>query len=336
MSLGNWLDDTRLWMRMRRTIGQRRRSGEMDLPVPVPRISRTDTPYRHDCEFGRNGQRYWIATFHEHAAYNLRYHRMAGFLYMFARCPPEVRSILVNMSDGQEPSRARFSMSTNRPDVIPLPDELFFRFRGFREMRALAETGDVEWSLRSDTLTWRGLTNGEGRTDYSGPDAMWDASVYARIRMTLILKGVAGTDVAFVGSLQPDLHARLQKDRLVRDSIPETGWISDKYALDIDGFTNTWTNFLIRLHLGCCVLKVDSQYGYRQWYYDRIRAWEHFVPVRADMSDLVEKIDWVRTNDMRAREIAENGRRFARTMTFDSEMQWAVDAICAANGTSNG
>ena len=165
---------------------------------------------------------------------------------------------------------------------------------------------------------------------------MWDAAVHARIRMALILKGVAGTDAAFMGASDPGLRARLQSDGILRESILETDWIGDKYALDIDGFTNTWTNFLIRLHLGCCVLKVDSQHGFRQWYYDRIRAWEHFVPVKADMTDLIEKIEWVRSNDARAREIAENGRRFARTITFEGEMQWAVEAICAANGISHG
>ena len=201
-------------------------------------------------------------------------------------------------------------------------------------MRAIADTRDVEWSRRSNTLRWRGWTNGGGQTDYSRPDAMWDETVHPRIRMALILKGVAGTDAAFLGTGYPGLRTRLQKDGLLRDGILEADWIGDKYALDIDGHTNTWTNFLIRLHLGCCVLKVDSQFGYRQWYYDRIRPWEHFVPVRADMRDLVEKIDWLRSNDSRAREIAGNGRRFARTMTFESENAWAVDAICAANGVS--
>jgi preprotein translocase SecE subunit len=152
--------------------------------------------------------------------------------------------------------------------------------------------------------------------------------------MGLILKGVAGTDAAFLGTGYPGLRARLQKDGLLRDGILETDWIGDKYALDIDGYSNTWTNFLLRLHFGCCVLKVDSQHGYRQWYYDRIRPWEHFVPVKADMTDLVEKIDWARSHDAEARRIAENGQAFARSMTFEGETEWAVNAICAANGAS--
>jgi len=36
--------------------------------------------------------------------------------------------------------------------------------------------------------------------------------------------------------------------------------------------------------------------------------WVHFVPVKADLSDLLEKITWLRENDAKAKEIALNGR----------------------------
>ena len=91
---------------------------------------------------------------------------------------------------------------------------------------------------------------------------------------------------------------------------------------------------LVRMHLGCCVIKVDSQEGYRQWYYDRIRPWEHFVPVKSDMSDLIEKIEWARSHDAEAQAIAANGRAFARSMTFESETDHAIAAICATQGVS--
>ena len=109
--------------------------------------------------------------------------------------------------------------------------------------------------------------------------------------------------------------------------IAEMNWIGDKYAIDVDGHSNTWSNFLIRLHFGCCVLKVDSQFGYRQWYYDRIGPWEHFVPVRADMADLAEKVAWVRSHDREARDIAMRGQAFARSMTFDGESELAIETI---------
>jgi hypothetical protein len=36
--------------------------------------------------------------------------------------------------------------------------------------------------------------------------------------------------------------------------------------------------------------------------------WVHFVPVKNDLSDLLETINWLRQNDAKAKEIALNGR----------------------------
>ncbi len=75
------------------------------------------------------------------------------------------------------------------------------------------------------------------------------------------------------------------------------------------------------------MLKVASQHGYRQWYYDRIKPWEHFVPVQADMTDLAEKVDWVRSHDREAEEIARRGQSLARSMTLEGETAEAVRII---------
>jgi hypothetical protein len=40
----------------------------------------------------------------------------------------------------------------------------------------------------------------------------------------------------------------------------------------------------------------------------------HYVPIQYDLSDLKEKIEWLRSNDEEARKIAENSTRFALTI----------------------
>src|SRR5690606_24236830 len=116
-------------------------------------------------------------------------------------------------------------------------------------------------------------------------------------------------------------------DVLIGTARTEAAWLGDRYAIDIDGWTNAWSNLLIRLHFGCCVLKIDSADGYRQWWYHRLVPWEHFVPVRADMSDLAEKIDWVRSNDQEAEAIARRGQALARSTTLETETAAGVDII---------
>lgn len=47
------------------------------------------------------------------------------------------------------------------------------------------------------------------------------------------------------------------------------------------------------------VLKQDS--GYYEHFYYGLRPWEHYIPVRADMGDLLEKIQWARDHDEEVR-----------------------------------
>ena len=86
----------------------------------------------------------------------------------------------------------------------------------------------------------------------------------------------------------------------------------------------------MRLLLGCCVLKIQSEHGFRQWYYERLTPWQHYVPVRADMSDLIEKIGWCRSHDGECAEIAGAGQAFAHAMTVEGEISEAVRRLEAA------
>eukprot|EP01051_Picozoa_sp_SAG22_P019820 SAG22_NODE_3782_length_1532_cov_1.450105_1_plen_178_part_00 len=49
-----------------------------------------------------------------------------------------------------------------------------------------------------------------------------------------------------------------------------------------------------------------------EFYYDGLQPWVHYIPVREDMADVEELIEFARENDDVARQIAENGARFVR------------------------
>jgi glycosyltransferase involved in cell wall biosynthesis len=45
---------------------------------------------------------------------------------------------------------------------------------------------------------------------------------------------------------------------------------------------------------------------------------EHYIKVKPDLSDLVDKLEWAAANDEEAKRIAMNGRQFSKKM-FDSQ-----------------
>jgi len=254
--------------------------------------------------------------------------RYRGFIYWFSQSPEDARRITVNGSDGDATSSATFS-SSSRPDRhVLLVDPHYYRYRGYGWAREVSSTAPA-WTERSTEIAWRGRPNGQGRFSLH-PDDQDDLTVLDRYRLVMKLKNVPGCDVKLT---RPMGYDKWEKDKIrlgyLGEGIQQSTWATKKYAIDIDGMTNAWSNFLVRLHLGCCVLKVQSQYGYKQWYYDRIRPFEHYVPVKPDMSDLLEKIEWVRSHDAEAKAIAENGQAFARTLDFEAGRREAVEIISA-------
>jgi hypothetical protein len=84
--------------------------------------------------------------------------------------------------------------------------------------------------------------------------------------------------------------------------------IKYKYLIDIDGNTNTWDSLVWKLYSGSVVLKQESIW--KQWYYDGLKAWEHYIPLKNDFSDLDEIIEWSMSNDKKCKAIAASAKSF--------------------------
>ena len=94
--------------------------------------------------------------------------------------------------------------------------------------------------------------------------------------------------------------------------------------MDIDGNSNAWSALFQKLLSGSVVLKVDSSSNFRQWYYDELIPWKNFVPIKSDMSDLIEKVHWLLDHDDEARQIGENGAKLAYQLTYERELDMAL------------
>jgi hypothetical protein len=120
----------------------------------------------------------------------------------------------------------------------------------------------------------------------------------------------------------------LENQGLFSKPVTEVDFIKYRFQVDIDGNQNSWS-LLAKLLMGSCILKVVS--SWRQWYYGDLRPWEHYVPVRNDLSDLEEKVAWCMSNDGHAEEIAVNGRKYASGIVFADEMTRAAAAVLEAS-----
>ncbi|KAJ8930189.1 hypothetical protein NQ314_017029 [Rhamnusium bicolor] len=81
-----------------------------------------------------------------------------------------------------------------------------------------------------------------------------------------------------------------------------------KFQLAIDGTVAPYRMPYL-LAGGSLIFKPDSKF-FEHFYKDLIPNF-HYIPVKKDLSDLVDKINWAIDNDEKAKEIAQNGRSFA-------------------------
>ena len=80
-----------------------------------------------------------------------------------------------------------------------------------------------------------------------------------------------------------------------------------KYIINIDGHVSAF-RLSLELNMGSVVLLVTS--NWKIWFFKFLVPYVHYVPVKADLSDLIDQIKWCQNNDEKCKEISENSRKF--------------------------
>ncbi len=66
------------------------------------------------------------------------------------------------------------------------------------------------------------------------------------------------------------------------------------------------------LHSGRPVLVQDRPW--HEWYWDSLVPMEHYIPVRRDLSDLLDRARWVQQNPQQAAQIGRAGQKLAQRL----------------------
>ena len=82
--------------------------------------------------------------------------------------------------------------------------------------------------------------------------------------------------------------------------------------IHIDGHIASWGRGPAILYSDSVLLEVESEN--EPLYIQSFVPWVHYVPVQTDLSDLVEKIQWLKDNDDQAKQIALNGKSLYQSL----------------------
>lgn len=188
--------------------------------------------------------------------------------------------------------------------LIPDPEAL----KGYSKLtkKIIVASKKSPWRKKKNVAFWRGATTG-GRYDASD----WQQIPRAKL-VLLSLQYPEFIDAKFHIFLQgaESNPAMLAIPALKGPSIRSRDSLDYKYLIDIDGNTCGWSRLYWTLLSNCVVLKqmTDSI----EWYYGKLKPYTHFVPVNADLSDLLQKIDWAKQNDRLLQDMSKNATYFVK------------------------
>lgn len=248
----------------------------------------------------------------------------------YARRGRPPADFILNVAD--DPHHHGLAFCNCDDTTILVPDPYFMRSRGYQDLRNTYRSNDIPWIERNDSALWRGSNTGEIiGNDMAGLPRV-RLCAYAARHPDLIDAGLT----SIVQVVSPADASGIDLTTYAKPYIPVGQFIHWKYQIDIDGMTSSWPGFFSKLLSGSVVLKVDSIKGWKQWYYDRLTPWFHYVPIRSDFSDLVAIIEFLQNHQNVAQEIASSAAALVGDFTYDREVDKAVDHLTRIAVETNG
>ena len=167
---------------------------------------------------------------------------------------------------------------------------------------------ETVWSSKKDFFVFRGASTGRGVTIETNPrlklatltDARLDAGITSWNLRPRVNIGVDGFTMKIISKeitdtipLLPALTAEEQSEY--------------KYLIHVPGHSCAF-RLSLELAMNSVVLIVESEYSL--WFFPHLVAGVHYVSVKADLSNLVEQMDWCCSNPEQCEQIAQNAKSF--------------------------
>jgi hypothetical protein len=199
-----------------------------------------------------------------------------------------------------------YAKSNTVSSLVLMPD--FKALTGYPDLRIDIEKANQKWAWENKTAKafWRGATTGGWLTALN-----WDQ--IARVKLALLARSHPDKmDARLTGVVQCDreIPALIKAQGLTGGKVSQVNHLKYKYLVDVDGNSCSFERYFWVLLSNCVVLKQITPNI--QWYYSGLKPYEHFVPVKEDLSDLMAQIEWVQMHDKEAKQIAENATAFAQ------------------------
>lgn len=190
----------------------------------------------------------------------------------------------------------------NKNGVIAIPD--MYALKGFEPGRSLVLEGNCiyPWESKINTIFYRGADVG-----------IIDLNEWlAQPRLKLVSLSCTYPDLidAKITTLYSSWHKNFALEKgYMGNYISLRDHPQYKYLISVDAICAATPRFPLLLHSNSVVFKDMGKS--HLWFIKALRPYEHFVPVKEDLSDLFTQLDWAKNHDDECKKISENARRLA-------------------------
>lgn len=198
--------------------------------------------------------------------------------------------------------------------TILIPDFFLQRHLYSDKLTAIQKADEATaFDERFELIKWRGALHGP----HAQPNLenLRDFPRYTLLKMSLLHPDIVDARLTTYDNICGSESADRLKQQLQEifgnpaEYQPIESFVRYKYLISIDGVCSSWERVPYILASGSVLL---LQHRWNQFFYPGLKPWEHYVPLKDDVSDLVERYKWLIVHPFEAKAIAENAQHFAR------------------------
>lgn len=177
-------------------------------------------------------------------------------------------------------------------------------------------TFDTPWKLKKNKAVFRGSSTGSGTS--------------VETNMRLKLASMHSNSLLDVGITKWNSRPRKEENKeyltLIDPHDFDFGLIPElspeeqskyKYIINVEGHVSAY-RLSLELSMNSVILLVNCEY--KLWYSNVLKPLVHYIPIKHDLSDLIEKVKWCKKHDKECEKIAKNAKKFYDTYLVKNGM----------------
>jgi len=216
----------------------------------------------------------------------------------------------VNNREDQSPIlvQAKLALESTK-HLILIPDQLTLSEHWFFPSQEILKANqEIAWKEKKPIAIWRGGLSDTGEPTDGRFVATYEKTPrYALCKISQEYPDLV--DAGFTGLDSQEMERVARKIGVWKNSLSKKAHLEAKYLPVLDGHMCSYPGFHWRLLSNSACFKQESNQV--QWFYAAVKPYVHYIPVKNDMSDLVEKIQWAQEHDRDVQAIVQNAQAFA-------------------------